>query len=58
MSNKVKVEFKAPLVVAPPQYVDDEKKRRLGNFTKYSGFEFDDNVPKAVARTSYEKCCI
>jgi aconitate hydratase 2/2-methylisocitrate dehydratase len=26
----------------------------LGSFTKYSGFEFDDNAPKGVARTGYE----
>jgi aconitate hydratase 2/2-methylisocitrate dehydratase len=33
-----KVEFKAPLVVAPPTYnIDELKKKGLGNFTKYSG---------------------
>ncbi|MEA5141499.1 bifunctional aconitate hydratase 2/2-methylisocitrate dehydratase [Arcicella rigui] len=53
-----KVEFKAPLVVAPPTYNIVDELKAEGDWEvlqKYSGFEFDDNAPKAAARTSYEK---
>ena len=53
-----KVEFKAPLVVAPPTYNIVDELKAEGDWAvlqKYSGFEFDDNAPKAAARTSYEK---
>jgi aconitate hydratase 2/2-methylisocitrate dehydratase len=53
-----KVEFKAPLVVAPPTYNIVDELKAEGDWEilqKYSGFEFDDSVPKAAARTSYEK---
>ena len=53
-----KVEFKAPLVVAPPTYNIVDELKAEGDWEvlrKYSGFEFDDNAPKATARTSYEK---
>ncbi len=53
-----KVEFKAPLVVAPPTYNIVDELKAEGDWDvlrKYSGFEFDDNVPKAAARISYEK---
>ncbi|CAM3870181.1 bifunctional aconitate hydratase 2/2-methylisocitrate dehydratase [Flavobacterium sinopsychrotolerans] len=52
-----KVEFKAPLVVAPPTYNIVDELKAEGDWEilqKYSGFEFDDNVPKGAARTSYE----
>ena len=52
-----KVEFKAPLVVAPPTYNIVDELKAEGDWEvlkKYSGFEFDDNDPKAVARTKYE----
>lgn len=52
-----KVEFKAPLVVAPPTYNIVDELKAEGDWEvlqKYSGFEFDDNNPKAVARTEYE----
>ncbi|MGY5351430.1 bifunctional aconitate hydratase 2/2-methylisocitrate dehydratase [Wenyingzhuangia sp. IMCC45533] len=52
-----KVEFKAPLVVAPPTYNIVDELKAEGDWevlTKYSGFEFDDNAPKAAARTKYE----
>jgi aconitate hydratase 2/2-methylisocitrate dehydratase len=52
-----KVEFKAPLVVAPPTYNIVDELKAEGDWEilqKYSGFEFDDNVPKAAARTAYE----
>lgn len=52
-----KVEFKAPLVVAAPTYNIIEELKVEGDWEileKYSGFEFDDNAPKTVARTQYE----
>lgn len=52
-----KVEFKAPLVVAPPTYNIVDELKAEGDWEvlqKYSGFEFDDNNPKASARTKYE----
>jgi aconitate hydratase 2/2-methylisocitrate dehydratase len=57
-SQQGKVEFKAPLVVAPPTYNIVDELKAEGDWEvlqKYSGFEFDDNAPKAAARTSYEK---
>ena len=51
------VEFKAPLVVAPPTYNIVDELKAEGDWEvleKYSGFVFDDNDPKSVARTSYE----
>ncbi|MDP2541731.1 bifunctional aconitate hydratase 2/2-methylisocitrate dehydratase [Tenacibaculum discolor] len=52
-----KVEFNAPLVVAPPTYNIVDELKAEGDWEvlqKYSGFEFDDNVPKGLARTKYE----
>ncbi|MFN5786553.1 MAG: aconitase family protein, partial [Flavobacteriia bacterium] len=52
-----KVEFKAPLVVAPPTYNIVDELKAEGDWEilqKYAGFEFDDNAPKAEARTKYE----
>ncbi|MNK78544.1 Aconitate hydratase 2 [compost metagenome] len=52
-----KVEFKAPLVVAPPTYNIVDELKAEGDWEvlqKYSGFEFDDNDPKGEARTKYE----
>ena len=52
-----KVEFKAPLVVAPPTYNIVDELKAEGDWEvlqKYSGFEFDDNAPKGSARTGYE----
>ncbi|MGC6567340.1 MAG: bifunctional aconitate hydratase 2/2-methylisocitrate dehydratase, partial [Akkermansiaceae bacterium] len=51
------VKFNAPLVVAAPTYnIIDELKEEgdWGILEKYSGFVFDDNDPKGVARTEYE----
>ncbi|MEO6176690.1 MAG: bifunctional aconitate hydratase 2/2-methylisocitrate dehydratase [Flavobacterium circumlabens] len=53
-----KVEFKAPLVVAPPTYNIVDELKIEGDWEvlqRYSGFEFDDNAPKGAARTEYEK---
>jgi aconitate hydratase 2 / 2-methylisocitrate dehydratase len=55
--QKGKVEFLAPLVVAPPTYNIVDELKAEGDWDvlrKYSGFEFDDNLPKAAARTEYE----
>ena len=52
-----KVEFKAPLIVAPPTYNIVDELKAEGDWdilVKYSGFEFDDNDPKGAARTKYE----
>jgi len=51
------VEFKAPLVVAPPTYNIVDELKEEGDWkvlVKYSGFEFDDNAPKGLARTKYK----
>lgn len=51
------VEFKAPLVIAPPTYNIVDELKAEGDWEilqKYAGFEFDDNAPKGAARTSYE----
>ena len=52
-----KVEFKAPLVVTAPTYNIIEELKEEGDWEilkKYSGFEFNDNAPKTIARTKYE----
>ncbi len=55
--NDGKIEFKAPLVVAPPTYNIIDELKAEGDweiFQKHSGFEFDDAAPKNAARTQYE----
>jgi len=52
-----KVDFQAPLVVAPPTYNIVDELKEEGDWEvlqKYSGFEFDDDAPKGDARTKYE----
>jgi len=52
-----KVEFKAPLVVAPPTYNIVDELKEEGDWDvlqKYAGFEFDDGAPKQAARTKYD----
>lgn len=52
-----KVVFKSPLVVTSPTYNIIEELKEEGDWEllqKYSGFEFDDNSPKGVARTTYK----
>ncbi len=52
-----KVEFNAPLVVAPPTYNIVDELKAEGDWEilqKYAGFEFDDTAPKTEARTAYE----
>lgn len=51
------VEFKAPLVVAPPTYNIVDELKAEGDWeilAKYAGFEFDDSNPKGEARTKYD----
>ena len=51
------IEFKAPLVVAPPTYNIIDELKAEGDWEvlqKHSGFEFDDDAPKAAARVAYE----
>ena len=51
------VDFKAPLVVAPPTYNIVNELKEEGDWAvlqKYSGFEFDDANPKTDARTKYQ----
>jgi len=51
------VEFKAPLVIAPPTYNIVDELKAEGDWAvlqKYSGFEFDDAAPKTAARTTYQ----
>lgn len=52
-----KVEFNAPLVVAPPTYNIVDELKAEGDWEvlqRYSGFEFNDDAPKGAARTEYE----
>ncbi len=51
------VNFKAPLVVAPPTYNIVEELKDEGDWDvlqKYAGFEFNDDSPKSSARVEYE----
>ena len=51
------VKFNAPLIVAAPTYNIIEELKAEGDWEilqKYSGFEFNDLLPKAQARTEYE----
>ena len=51
------VNFKAPLVVAPPTYNIVDELKAEGDWDvlqKYAGFEFDDDAPKSSARVEYE----
>lgn len=51
------VAFKAPLIIAPPTYNIVDELKAEGDWEilqKYSGFEFDDAIPKNAARTKYK----
>ncbi|MEN8722196.1 MAG: bifunctional aconitate hydratase 2/2-methylisocitrate dehydratase [Alphaproteobacteria bacterium] len=51
------IEFKAPLVVAPPTYNIVDELKAEGDWDilqKYAGFVFDDASPKNEARQSYD----
>lgn len=52
-----KIEFNAPLVVAPPTYNIVDELKAEGDWAilqKYAGFEFDDSAPKTDARAKYD----
>ncbi len=52
-----KIEFKAPLVVAPPTYNIVDELKEEGDWSilqKYAGFEFNDKAPKSDARVKYD----
>jgi aconitate hydratase 2/2-methylisocitrate dehydratase len=52
------IEFKAPLVIAPPTYNIVDELKAEGDWEllqKYAGFEFNDENPKEEARTKYKK---
>ena len=56
-ANEGIVDFKAPLVVAPPTYNIVEELKAEGDWDvlqKYAGFEFNDDSPKSSARVEYE----
>ncbi len=56
-TNEETVNFKAPLVVAPPTYNIVDELKAEGDWEvlqKYAGFEFDDDAPKSSARVEYE----
>ncbi len=51
------VDFKAPLVVAPPTYNIVDELKEEGDWAvlqKYAGFEFNDTAPKNAARLKYD----
>tara|TARA_B100000902_G_C26723111_1_gene627606 strand:- start:102 stop:605 length:504 start_codon:yes stop_codon:yes gene_type:complete len=55
--NHKRIKFKAPLIVAAPTYNIIEELKNEGDWEvlkKYSGFEFNDNNPKKIARTNYK----
>ncbi len=52
-----KVEFNAPLVVAPPTYNIVDELKEEGDWSilqKYAGFIFDDDAPKEANRVKYD----
>ena len=56
-SQTGEVKFNAPLVLTAPTYNIIDELKEEGDWSilqKYSGFEFDDNSPKNLARTEYE----
>ncbi|MCR8924323.1 bifunctional aconitate hydratase 2/2-methylisocitrate dehydratase [Dasania sp. GY-MA-18] len=57
LEKKGPIEFKAPLVVAPPTYNIVDELKAEGDWElleKYAGFVFDDSNPKQEARTKYD----
>ncbi len=57
MKDGGRVEFKAPLVVAPPTYNIVDELKAEGDWEtlqQCAGFEFDDAAPKSTARKKYD----
>ena len=57
LENQGEINFKVPLVIAPPTYNIVDELKAEGDWEllqKYAGFEFDDSDPKEAARTQYQ----
>ena len=57
LENQGEINFKVPLVIAPPTYNIVDELKAEGDWEllqKYAGFEFDDSEPKEAARTQYQ----
>jgi len=57
LETQGEINFKAPLVIAPPTYNIVDELKAEGDWEllqKYAGFEFDDADPKGAARTQYQ----
>ena len=57
LETQGEINFKAPLVIAPPTYNIVDELKAEGDWEllqKYAGFEFDDADPKGAARTEYQ----
>ena len=57
LETQGEINFKVPLVIAPPTYNIVDELKAEGDWEllqKYAGFEFDDADPKSAARTQYQ----
>lgn len=57
LEKKGDINFKAPLVVAPPTYNIVDELKAEGDWDilqKHAGFEFNDDAPKGAARKQYD----
>ncbi len=57
LETQGEINFKVPLVIAPPTYNIVDELKAEGDWEllqKYAGFEFDDADPKSAARTEYQ----
>ena len=57
LETQGEINFKVPLVIAPPTYNIVDELKAEGDWEllqKYAGFEFDDAAPKGAARTQYQ----
>ena len=57
LETQGEINFKVPLVIAPPTYNIVDELKAEGDWEllqKYAGFEFDDAAPKGAARTHYQ----
>ena len=57
LETQGEINFKVPLVIAPPTYNIVDELKAEGDWEllqKYAGFEFDDGDPKGAARSQYQ----
>ena len=57
LETQGEINFKVPLVIAPPTYNIVDELKAEGDWEllqKYAGFEFDDAAPKGAARSQYQ----